>query len=227
MEKIKTPFFVCNPKSYLYGKENLDLALAADKLAIKYDIEIFYTSTFTDLHMINKRTDNIILTAQHMDSLNPGKGMGKILPESLKNVGVEAVFLNHAENKLKLNKLTKTLTRAKELDIISIVCADGEKEATAIAQLDPNILLYEPPELIESKITGNDKYIIEIKNKIKKINNNILVMYGGGISNGADVYNILEKGIDGTGATSGIMKASNKINKLEDMISGAAKIKNK
>ena len=34
--KIKTPFFVFNPKSYLYGEELLKLANRADELAAKY-----------------------------------------------------------------------------------------------------------------------------------------------------------------------------------------------
>jgi hypothetical protein len=34
--KIKLPFFVFNPKSYLYGEELLKLAKRADELAAKY-----------------------------------------------------------------------------------------------------------------------------------------------------------------------------------------------
>ena len=38
--ELRRPFFVVNPKSYLYGKELIDLAKCADELAIKYDVDI-------------------------------------------------------------------------------------------------------------------------------------------------------------------------------------------
>ena len=59
-----------------------------------------------------------------MDSLTPGRGMGHVLPESLKEAGAEAVFLNHAENQKTVSELYATIKRAKELGMITIVCAD-------------------------------------------------------------------------------------------------------
>ena len=38
--KIKAPFFEIGPKSYLYGDDVLELALAADAAAEKYDVDI-------------------------------------------------------------------------------------------------------------------------------------------------------------------------------------------
>lgn len=38
---IRTPFFSINTKSYIYGKEALDLAIVADALAEEYDIDVF------------------------------------------------------------------------------------------------------------------------------------------------------------------------------------------
>lgn len=225
MKDIGTPFFVCNPKSYLYGKECLDLAKAADNFAKKYGVEIFFTAPYVDLAKINDNTENIIVTAQHMDSLSPGRGMGKILPESLKTAGVKAVFLNHAEHSLKLNTLVKTLKKADKLEIITIVCADSLEEATAIAKLSPDILLCEPTELIGTDQTSSFDYIIETTTKIKEIDDSILVMQASGINDGKDVYNTIIRGADGTGATSGIMEASNKVQKLEEMIQAIVKAK--
>ena len=47
---IKAPFFEIGPKSYLYGQDVIDLAIAADKASEKYgvDKEVFST---TDLHV--------------------------------------------------------------------------------------------------------------------------------------------------------------------------------
>lgn len=226
MRKIKTPFFIVNPKSYLYGKESLELALVADKLAEKYDVEIFFTAPFADLSNIKANTKNVIVTAQHMDPLVPGRGMGHVLPESLKAAGAEAVFLNHAEHSLKLVDLVKTMNRAKELGIITIVCADSLQEAVAIAKLGPDILLCEPTDLIGTGKTSDESYLVETTNKIKEIDENILVMQASGISSGEDVYKVISHGADGTGATSGILKAPNRAKRLEEMIQAIVKAKN-
>ncbi|PUU87288.1 triose-phosphate isomerase [Halanaerobium sp.] len=223
MKEIGTPFFICNPKSYLYGEECLDLAKAADDFAEKYGVETFFTAPYADLAKINDNTENIIVTAQHMDPLSPGRGMGHVLPESLKAVGAKAVFLNHAEQSLKLNTLVKTIKKAKELDIITVVCADSLEEALAIAKLGPDILLCEPTELIGTGQTSSFDYIIETTTKIKEIDESILVMQASGISNGEDVYNTIVHGADGTGATSGIMEAPDKAKKLEEMIQAVVK----
>ena len=148
LRKIKTPFFMVNPKSYLYGKKLLKLALAADAIAKEKDFDVFFTAPFVDLRMIAENTTNLIVTAQHMDSLKAGRGMGYVVPEALAEAGVKAVFLNHAEHSLKLEELVKVINRAKENDMYTVVCADSVKEAQAIATLKPDILLCEPTELM-------------------------------------------------------------------------------
>ncbi|MFU0783117.1 MAG: Triosephosphate isomerase [Thermoanaerobacterium thermosaccharolyticum] len=226
MKEIRTPFFVVNPKSYLYGEESLQLALAADKLAEEYDVDIFFTAPFADLANIKSHTKNLKITAQHMDPLVPGRGMGFVLPESLKAVGVDAVFLNHAEHSLKLTDLVKAIKRAKELGIITIVCADSIEEAVAIAMLGPDILLCEPTDLIGTGKTSSFDYINETTSKIKEINKDILVMQAAGITSGEDVYQTIIHGADGTGATSGIINAPNRVKRLEEMIQAIVKAKN-
>lgn len=223
--KIKTPFFVVNPKSYLYGDESLQLALIADNLAKKYDVEIFFTAPFADLANIKAHTKNLIVTAQHMDSLVPGRGMGLVLPESLKGAGTGAVFLNHAEHSLKLSDLVKTIKRAKELEIITIVCADSLAEAIAIAKLGPDILLCEPTDLIGTGKTSDLSYITETTAKIRAIDENILVMQASGISTGEDVYRAIIYGADGTGATSGILNAPDRGLRIEEMLQAIVKAK--
>ncbi len=226
MKKIGTPFFIVNPKSYLYGEESLQLALVADKLAEKYDVEIFFTAPFADLANIKAHTKNLRVTAQHMDPLVPGRGMGHVLPESLKAAGAEAVFLNHAEHSMTLTDLVKTINRAKELGIITVVCADCLEEAVAIAKLGPDILLCEPTALIGTGKTSSFDYIIETTTKIKEVDENILVMQASGISTGEDVYQTIVHGADGTGATSGILNAPDRAKRLEEMIQAIVKAKN-
>lgn len=216
--KIKPPFFIFNPKSNLYGEELLEFVDIAEKVAKEKDISIFVTAPHADLSEVSKRAKNIIVTAQCMDSLHPGAGMGKILPESLYNAGTRATFLNHAENPMTLSDLTKTIERAKALNIITIVCADSINEAKAIAILSPDIILCEPTDLIGTGQTSDDSYIETTNNAIKEIDENILVMQAAGISTAEDVHRTISLGADGTGCTSGILKAENPKQMLLDMI---------
>lgn len=216
---IDRPFFIFNPKSYLYGKELLELAVEADKLAEEYtDIQVFVTCPYADLLNVAQHTKNITVTAQHIDGLVPGRGIGHVLPESVYEAGARATFLNHAERPLKLNELVKSINRAKELGIKTIVCADSLQEARAIAILNPDCILCEPTELIGTGMTSDDDYIKSTNKAIKDINQNISIMQAAGISTGEDVYKTILMGADGTGCTSGIVKAKNPKQMLREMI---------
>ncbi|MBP3041547.1 triose-phosphate isomerase [Bacillaceae bacterium Marseille-Q3522] len=223
---IRSPYFVVNPKSYIYGKEAMELALEADKLAAQNNLDIFFTAQYVDIPIIYSQTSNIIVTAQHMDPLKPGRGMGYVVPEALKEAGARAVFLNHAEHPIELNKLVATINRAKEVGMYTIVCADSLEEAKAIAMLNPDILLCEPTNLIGTGKTSDENYLKETTATIKSVSENILVMQAAGISNGEDVYNTLVEGADGTGCTSGIVCASNPKEMLNEMIQAVVKAKN-
>ncbi len=205
--KVRAPFLVVNPKSYLYGEESLNLAKAADQAAEETGVEILFTCPFADLRFIRENTKRVIVTAQHMDPLRPGRGMGHVLPESLKAAGADAVFLNHAENPLTVCELAACIKRARELDMATVVCADSVSEGLAVAEFGPDILLCEPTELIGTGQVADNRYVIEATTKIRQINPAILVMIASGVSTADDVYNVIRLGADGTGATSGILKA--------------------
>lgn len=217
MKKVRCPFLVVNPKSYLYGKKSLELAKAADEIAKQTNLQIFFTCPFTDIRYINDNTNYITVTAQHMEALRPGRGMGHILPESLKEAGANAVFLNHAENSMTVAELSKTIMRAKELDITTIVCADSVAEAIAIAKMDPDILLCEPTELIGTGQVADTRYVLETTEKIKSIDPTIAVMIASGVTTADDVYHVIKLGADGTGATSGILNAPDPAIRIKEM----------
>ncbi|WP_286906819.1 triose-phosphate isomerase [Clostridium sp. UBA1652] len=214
--KIRTPFLVVNPKSYLYGKRSLDLALAADKIAKETGIEMFFTCPFADIRYISENTTNVIVTAQHMESLKPGRGMGHVLPESLKEAGAKAVFLNHAENPMTVAELSKTIERARELDMATIVCADSVSEAVALSKFNPDIILAEPTELIGTGKTADNSYVIETTEKIREISPNTLVMIASGVTTAEDVYNVIKLGADGTGGTNGILGAPDPKKRIDE-----------
>ena len=74
--KIEPPFFEIGPKAFLFGKEMLKLAKAADEAAKKYDVRIILTPQYTDLQMLAEETKHLLIFAQHMDPLPIGRGLG-------------------------------------------------------------------------------------------------------------------------------------------------------
>ena len=219
MRKVKPPFFVMNPKSYLYGEDLQKLALKAEELAERFpEITLFFTAPYAELAWVAENTGHLIVTAQHMDGIKPGRGMGMVLPESLIAAGAKAVFLNHAERSMTLAALTAAMKRAKELELITVVCADSVEEAKAIAVLGPDILLCEPTEQIGTGVTSDDAYLQETERAIREMNPDVLIMQAAGISTGDDVYRVIVSGADGTGGTSGILKAPDPQQRLEEMI---------
>lgn len=216
---IEPPFFEIGPKAWMYGERMLKLAKAADTASKKYDVRIILTPQYTDILMLARETENILIFAQHMDPLPIGRGLGSVLPEAVKASGGVGVMLNHAERPMTISDLNKAIKRADEVGLVSIVCADTIEEAQAIAHLSPNIIVAEPTELIGTGQPSDKKYIMETTAAIKQINPEIKVLQGAGISNGRDVYNVIIAGAEATGTTSGIMKARDPEAMLDEMIS--------
>ena len=66
--KLRRPFFVCNPKAYLYGEETMKLARKCEELAIKYDFDVLFTAQHVDLARVAAECPHLIVTAQSMES---------------------------------------------------------------------------------------------------------------------------------------------------------------
>ena len=215
---IKPPFFEIGPKSYLYGDDVLNLALAADRASEKYGVDIIFTTPVVDIRRVAEATERIHVFAPHMDALYPGRGLADILPESLAAAGAEGVMLNHAEKPLTNDVLAETIRRARETHLTTIVCADSMADASRIALLKPDIIVAEPSELIGTGISVGEEYVAAATRAVKSVDPNILVLTAAGISNGQDVYNTIIAGADATGSSSGIAKAPDREAMVDEMI---------
>lgn len=217
--QIKPPFFEIGPKAYLFGEQALELAKAADAASRKYDVRIIFTPQYTDIKLLADETEELLIFAQHMDPLPVGRGLGSVLPEAVKAAGATGVMLNHAEKPLAVADLRKSIKRAEEVGITSIVCADSIEEAAAIAHFSPNIIVAEPSELIGTGQTSDTEYVKASTTAVKNVNPEIQILQGAGISTGKDVYEVIKAGAEATGCTSGIIKADNPCAMVEEMIS--------
>jgi len=215
---IKAPFFEIGPKSYLYGDEILELALAADAASEKYNVDIIFTCPVVDIRRVSQATKHIHVFAPHMDPIPIGRGLADTLAESLVAAGAEGVMLNHVEKPLTDDVLEATIKRAAEVGLLSIVCADSMADASKIAAMHPDLIVAEPSELIGTGVSVGPEYVAAASECVKKVDANILVLTAAGISCGEDVYNTIIAGADATGSSSGIAKAPDRAAMVDEMI---------
>lgn len=218
---LKPPLFEIGLKGYLFGKDALELAKAADKISKKYGITIIFDPQHVDISKIAAETENIYVFAQHMDSIKIGVGVGSILPEAIKAAGAVGTLLNHSERRINLSEISKTIKRADEVGLATLVFADSPEEAAAIAHLNPNIILAEPPELIGSGTSVGklqEEFISKTIAAVKKINPKIIIANSAGVRTADDVAEIIRLGAQATGSTSGILKSKDPIKTMEEMI---------
>ncbi len=218
--KIIPPFFEIGPKAYLYGTGVLQLARHADNVSKKYDVQIIITPQTVDIPILAGEMENILVFAQHMDSLDVGRGVGSVLPEAIKAAGAVGVMLNHAEKRLAKDELERTIRRADNVGLATMVCADTLEDAVVVAHMEPNIIIAESPALIGvGKRSADDQLAIAAINEaVWRIHPDIRVLHGAGIRCGRDVYDIIARGAQGTGSTSGIILSKDPFGMLEEMV---------
>lgn len=204
--KIKAPFFEIGPKAYVFGDDLTALALAADEASEKYGVDVIFTTPYLSIKEVKAATKHIHVFAPHMDPLRPGRGLTDILPEAVVAAGAEGVMLNHVEHPLSLGVLNATIRRAEEVGLATIVCGDSLAEASAIAKLNPDIIVAEPSELIGTGLSVGTEYVQAAMDAVRGVNPDILVLTAAGIANGNDVYNTIAAGADATGTSSGVAK---------------------
>lgn len=217
--KITPPFFEIGPKAYLYGREVLELARHAGKIGKKYDVQMIITPQYVDIPLLASEIKHVLVFAQHMDSLEVGRGAGSVLPEALKAAGAVGVMLNHAEKRLSKDELERTIKRADQIGLATMVCADTLEEAAAVARMEPNIIISESPDLIGAgrRDASDQSAIRRINEAVWKINPDIRALHGAGIRCGRDVYDVIAAGAQGTGSSSGILLADDPFGMVEEM----------
>jgi triosephosphate isomerase len=220
---IEPPFFEIGPKAYLYGQDVLELAQQAEQASLKYNVRIIFTPQAVDLRLVAEKTRHLYIFAQHMDDLPIGRGNGSTLPEAVKAAGAVGVLLNHVEKRLSMEELERTIRRADNLQLATMVCADNLEQAVAIAKLAPNIIIVESPELIGGGLrpANDNQAVARINNTIRGINPEIRVLHGAGINSGQDVFDIIAAGSQAAGSSSGIIKAPDPFAMLDEMIHAA------
>ena len=166
---------------------------------------------------------NVPILAQHEDTASPGGHTGKITIKAIKENGAIGSLVNHSENRISYEKINELIMDLREADLISVVCVRDVHEARAVAQLTPDVIAIEPPELIGGDVSvtsANPKIIKDSVDAVQKVNEDIRVLCGAGVKNGEDVKVALKLGTEGVLIASGVTKARNKEQAIRNLVKG-------
>jgi len=219
---MELPIILINFKCYELGtgKNALRLAKICEEVSKEYKANITIAPQFIDLYLISKEV-NIPIFSQHIDPIEPGAFTGHVSPLTVKESGVVGTLINHSERKLGIEEIKKRVEIAKKYGLITVCCSGNIDESREIARFNPDFIAYEPPELIGTGIPVSKtkpEVVTETVNEIKKINPEIKVLCGAGITNGEDVKKAIELGTVGVLVASGVVKAPDPKSVLEDMV---------
>lgn len=222
---IRPPVFEIGLKGYAWGAEAVRLAVEADRLAVELGVTIVFDPQAVDIPAVAAATTRILVFAQHMDPAPPGRGVGAVLAEALRAAGAVGTLLNHSEMPLTRDVLRVSVERARQAGLATLVFADSPAQAAAFARLGPDIVLAEPPALIASGVSVGDvmsTFVADAVAAVRRVDPRILVMSGAGINRPADVERVMALGLDGTGSSSGILKAADPIATMRLMLEATA-----
>jgi len=211
LKKIWTPFILVNFKTYLEstGKKALELAEKAEKVSRKTGACIGIAPQYTDIAQLAKAV-SVPIFAQHTDPITPSNFTGHVLPEAVKEAGAVGTIVNHSERRLKLAAIDTIIKRVGELDLVSLVCTNNAKVSGSVATLKPDFIAIEPPELIGSGIPvskAKPEVVTATVELVRKINPEVTILCGAGITKSDDVTAALNLGTEGVLVASGIVKA--------------------
>ncbi|RQG93569.1 triose-phosphate isomerase [Natrarchaeobius chitinivorans] len=215
------PYFGVNFKVYpkTIGTQGLELAKIVERVQNETGTNFVVTPQIPDVRMVATETD-VTVSSPHVDAASPGRGIGKVLPETLADAGVAGATINHAENRDTLTDIAKKIERCAEAGVDSAICVDSIEMGRAVATLDPDALIYEKPEDISTDraiTTTHPERVERFVEMIDETNPRTKVLVGGGIRTAEHVRAAFELGADATGAASAISTADDPYERLTEI----------
>ena len=222
MVEIKYPILLINFKAYKQssGKKAIKLAKVAEEVSKETGVTIIVAPQLTDIAPVAQAVE-IPVFAQHVDSVTPGAHTGHVTLEAIRDAGAVGTILNHSERRLRIDVIDEIVKRAKGLSLITTVCANTPEVSAAVAALNPNMIAIEPPELIGTGIPvskAKPEVITSTVNLVKKVNPEVKILTGAGITTGDDVAAALRLGTVGVLVASGIVKAKDWRKAIMDLV---------
>lgn len=213
---------IINLKNYneISGENSLKIVEDAKNVSLLNHKNIIIAPPPSSLLALSKQ--GVPIVSQHVDDSTIGATTGFIIPEILKSYGAVGSVINHSEHKIDHSQIKNLVKRLRDLDMISIVCADDMDEVESISRFSPDYLAIEPPELIGKGIAvskANPSIIRDSVRLVKQISSTVRVLCGAGIVDKNDIEKALELGSEGILISSGVVKAPSWYNKILELSS--------
>ena len=215
------PLIVVNFKTYATAMGIQAENLASMMASVTTSARMVGVVSAFDLATINQSSPNLEIWSQHLDPVGMGSFTGWLQPNNAIERGAKGTIINHAEHKVPLSHVEELMKQLPEGFQICACAADVE-EAKALAALSPTFIAVEPPELIGGDIsvtTADPDIIKSTVDAVKSVNENIRVLCGAGVKNGSDVKMALSLGAEGVLLASGVTKAEDPFEILNDLVS--------
>ena len=218
---VKFPLILVNLKTYRegMGENAIRLAKIAEQVHLKTGASIAIAPQLVDIKLVVEVSETPVF-AQHIDAVGMGQFTGHVLPESVAEAGCAGTLINHSERPIPADSIKSTIKRAREADLVSVVCVDTVEKGRQVAAFLPDAIAIEPPELIGTGISvskARPEIISSAVSAIKHVNTGIKVLCGAGITNGDDVVSAQKLGAEGILVASGVVKAKDPSAALLDL----------
>jgi len=228
-DRVRTPIVLVNFKTYAEGtgKNALKLAKVCEKVSLETKVCVGVAPQFVDIVPIAGAV-SVPVFAQHIDPVTHGSFTGHVLPEAVKEAGAVGTLINHSERRLKLADIDTIITRARECGLIEVVCSNNAAVSAAAAALKPDMIAVEPPELIGTGIPvskAKPEVVSGTVDLVKRVNRDVTILCGAGITQGEDVEAALQLGTKGVLVASGIVKAKDPYRVLLEFAEAVSKAK--
>ena len=225
MVRLELPIVIVNFKGYreAIGGKAVPLARIAEEVSAETGVTIAVAPQYVDVFRIASVV-SVPVVAQHIDPVVPGSFTGHVIAEAVKEAGAVGTLINHSERRLILADIDGAVKRAREVGLVSVVCSNNPEVSAAVAALNPNMVAVEPPELIGTGIPvskAKPEVVTSTVNVVRKVNPDVVVLCGAGISSGDDVEAALKLGTKGVLLASGVVKAKDPKKVLLEMAEAA------
>ena len=216
---MKQPIWITNFKNYeqSVGQYAVDLAKVHQQVADETGKSLAVAVSPLDIYRVAQDV-TIPVLSQSLDPIDFGKNTGSILPQGIKRAGGIGSLINHSENRVERQILAETAGFAQKSGLIRIVCAESPEEVEQLADLDPDFIAFEPPELIGSTIASVATETPESIRQAVELARGIPLLVGAGVSSVEDVKISLELGVKGFLVATAIVKAKNPLEKLRELV---------
>lgn len=221
---MKTPSIIINAKAYTQSDGDAGLKLV--EICKEVAQETGATIIICPENVLLKAASDmkaVPVMAQSVDAVEPGGQTGWTTLEAIKGAGASGTLVNHSEHRLKLADMEYIVSKARSMNLETIVCTNNVDVSRAAAALGPDFVAVEPPELIGGDIsvtTANPAIVSDTVKAVQEINDKVGVLCGAGVKNGKDVKKAIELGAQGVLLASGVVKAADPRAVLLDLVSG-------